>query len=86
MSTINLDVLLAPVGARAVKPCVIGRVLLALPEQPYRAAFQALIDDETVSTLSISERLNAAGLPGSHASLHRHRRGLCTCEKAGGAA
>ena len=80
---INLDALLE-LPVRKATPCLIGRIVEDLPE-PYKGALVALIQDATVPSTFVTERINAAGLPGGHATVHRHRKNLCSCH-AGGAA
>lgn len=78
----NLEALLAPITAKT-RPCVIGKVLLSLPEEPYRRAFQAMLDNPEANTAFIEERLREAGLVGRWAAIDRHRKGTCCCEKGG---
>ena len=81
--SINLDALLALPECK-VNPCLIGRIVEDLPE-PYKGALIALLDDPTVTSAFVTERIAAAGLCGSHATVHRHRKNRCSCN-AGGAA
>ena len=75
--SLNLDALLElPVRKR--RPCLIGRTLQALPE-PYNEALETLLANPAVSTATIQQRLEAAGLPGRETVIWRHRKGHCAC-------
>lgn len=80
---INLDALLErPV--RKTNACLIGRTLQELPE-PYKGALAAMLQDKTITTTAIAERVTAAGLRGSYITIYRHRANLCSCNVGGAA-
>lgn len=84
--SINLDALLElSKPKRKVEPCLVGQIVKELPE-PYKGALITLLETEEVPTTRVTERMNAAGLRIANTTVYKHRKNVCTCKYAGGAA
>ena len=74
---VNLDALLDSASDTEAQPCVIGKLLINLPD-PYGLAVRDMLKGE-LSADVVRYRLKSAGLRGGTRSIQIHRRGICGC-------
>lgn len=60
--------------------CTILRISRQLSEDD-RGTLQAMLDDESITSVRITQALRMIGHPVSPTTVSRHRRGVCRCER-----
>jgi hypothetical protein len=71
-------------GVTSSEKCIVGRTADSL-DKPYREAFLRIVDvnftEGGLPSGVASKKLATAGIKIGETTIHRHRRGLCLCQK-----